>query len=154
MCPPPVGMAVGIRTANAIPTGRPLDRAKARNGAAKGHGLFRTGPKREYRDERALPAIPSAVSGERRNGTGKTDIPSSGRDGPNGHLSLLPRPGVGRAFAFRTDHDGPGIFQRARSASGAFRMKRINRKRKSAGGVHTGAGLKFPIEISGRVFLS
>jgi hypothetical protein len=30
-------------------------------------------------------------------------------------------------------------------------LKWINRKRKSAGGVHTGAGLKFPIEISGRV---
>ena len=55
------------------------------------------------------------------------------------------------AFAFRTAHDGTGIFQRARSASGAFRMKRINRKRKSAGGVYTGAKLKFPIEISGRV---
>ena len=82
-----------------MPTGvGPLDQAKARNGAAKGHGLFRTGPKREYRDERALTAIPSAVSGERWNGTGKTDMPSSGRDGPNGQLPIKPRPGVGRGL--------------------------------------------------------
>ena len=53
------------------PAFKHLHPAKARNGAAKGHGLFRTGPKREYRDERALPAIPSAVPGESRNGTGK-----------------------------------------------------------------------------------
>ena len=37
------------------PAFKHLHPAKARNGAAKGHGLFRTGPKREYRDERARP---------------------------------------------------------------------------------------------------